>query len=130
MIRAVFFLACAIFLGMGVYMLAMPETFYAATPGVLQTGPYNSHFIRDVGFAFLVSGGALGWGAATGLRPLIIVGAAWPAAHGLFHLQIWVAGGCALDAIGLFDLGVVILPPLTILGLAFFAAPRSAAAAI
>lgn len=69
-------------------MIAAPGDWYAATPGVALTGPFNPHFVVDIGFAFLVAAGgfaayairpALGWGVAA-------MAAAWPALHGLFHL--------------------------------------------
>ena len=105
-------------------MLVAPETFYWRTPGVALTGPYNSHFVRDAALAFLCSGGAIGWGAAIWSRPLMIAGAAWPAAHALFHLQIWVARGCAPDRVAFFDWIGVIAPAALAFGLALCAKPR------
>lgn len=56
----------------GAAMLAAGAWWYGAVPGVTTTGPYNPHFVQDIGIAFLVAAGGLGWFA---LRP-----AAWPAA--------------------------------------------------
>ena len=36
----------------GFYLMVFPLGFYENAPGVSETGPYNMHFIRDVGFAF------------------------------------------------------------------------------
>jgi hypothetical protein len=46
----------------GVFMLAAPAAWYAMAPGVPNTGSLNAHFIRDIGAAFLVAGGSLGYG--------------------------------------------------------------------
>ena len=37
----------------GAVMLAYGERWYAMTPGVPHTGPYNPHFVADIGAAFL-----------------------------------------------------------------------------
>jgi hypothetical protein len=40
-------------------MLFDGATWYASVPGVVETGPYNPHFVQDIGAAFLVAGLAL-----------------------------------------------------------------------
>lgn len=45
-------------LGNGVSMLVSPEAWYVAVPGVTTTGPFNQHFLRDIGLIFLFLGGA------------------------------------------------------------------------
>jgi len=37
----------------GLWMMIDPKGWYAATPGVVETGPMNLHFIRDLAAAFL-----------------------------------------------------------------------------
>jgi hypothetical protein len=37
----------------GVFMLVSPEQWYFAVPGVTSTGPFNQHFLRDIGLIFL-----------------------------------------------------------------------------
>ena len=81
--------ALALFHGLNAAaMIAAPGDWYGATPGVALTGPFNPHFVVDIGFAFLVAAAgfaayavrpALGWGVAA-------MAAAWPGLHGLFHL--------------------------------------------
>ena len=48
----------------GVYMLVAPESWYFAVPGDPTTGPFNQHFIRDIGLIFLFLGGAFLTGVA------------------------------------------------------------------
>ena len=50
-----------------IFMLLAPEGWYLAVPGVTSTGPFNQHFVRDIGLIFLFLGGAFLVGAATGI---------------------------------------------------------------
>jgi hypothetical protein len=48
----------------GVYMLVSPDSWYYAVSGVTTTGPYNQHFIRDIGIVFVFLGVGYLLGAA------------------------------------------------------------------
>ena len=50
----------------GLAMLLAGPSWYQAVPRVSETGPYNPHFVQDIGAAFLVAGLAL---AARAWRP-------------------------------------------------------------
>lgn len=50
--------------GNGLAMLAAGLTWYRAVPGVTETGPFNPHFVKDIGAAYLVVGVAFAWLAA------------------------------------------------------------------
>jgi hypothetical protein len=111
MIRAAL-MAVALAWGLtGLFVLALPETFYALVPGLSAMGPFNSHFVRDVGLAFLASGGLLGWGARTGVPAIALAGVLWPLLHAIFHVQVWSHRGFPFDSIFAFDLAAVIVPP-------------------
>ncbi|HUH83732.1 MAG TPA: hypothetical protein VLX85_03940 [Stellaceae bacterium] len=98
----------------GVFMLALPERWYVTVPGIAATGPFNSHFVRDVGAAYLVAGGALLWFLRDkAARPAAIAGAAFLALHALVHIGDAVAGREALRQLAL-DIPTVILPGLVI----------------
>src|SRR5262249_11333782 len=58
--------------GNGLVMLFASSAWWASVPGVPDIGPFNPHFVQDVGAAFLVSGLSL---AARAWRPVY-----WPAA--------------------------------------------------
>lgn len=110
--KIVYVLACY-FLLTGLYLLIAPTHFYNNTPGVSLMGPLNLHFIRDVGFVFLASGGGMYWGVKNAIKSTAMLGASWPFLHALFHIQIWVGmRGFALDFITLADLVGVIIPGL------------------
>ncbi len=76
----------------GAIMILAPGWWYGATPGVSGTGPYNSHFVVDVGIAFTVSGLMIAWGASGAGWRLILAGAAFPVGHALFHLAGMLGG--------------------------------------
>ncbi len=68
-------------------MLAAPTRWFAAAPGVSDTGPFNPHFVADVGFAFLATGVALllfAW--RPNLRLLAFGAQIWIVLHALLHL--------------------------------------------
>src|SRR5688572_21425144 len=46
----------------GLFMLVAPEPWYNLVPGVTDTGPFNQHFIRDIGIIQLFIGVAFGIG--------------------------------------------------------------------
>ncbi len=94
----------------GVVAFALPELFYSQVPGLAAMGPFNMHFVRDVGLAFFASGAALCWGVWNGHKAVAVAGISWPLLHALFHLQIWVHRGCPFDLIFAFDLFAVVAP--------------------
>lgn len=80
------------YLANGTVMIAAPGWWYGATPGVSGTGPFNPHFVVDVGIAFAFSGLMIGWGVRGGGWRLVLAGAAFPVGHALFHV-IGLLGG-------------------------------------
>lgn len=107
------------------WMLASPASFYAAAPGVAETGPLNVHFVRDIGCAYLVA--ALGFAtlAAAGsrARPAALAGAAFLSFHALVHVWDLASGREAAHHL-LGDLPALALPALVGLWLSV---PRSPA---
>lgn len=106
--------------GNGLVMLAAGRWWYGVVPGVTETGPFNPHFVKDIGAAYLVVGVALGWLAVkpTQLaRGAVVAGAAFL----LLHAGIHVADALA-DRHGLADIGRdfpgVFLPALVAIWLA------------
>jgi hypothetical protein len=103
----------------GLAMLAAGKAWYYAVPGVTSTGPYNPHFVKDIGMAYLVTALGLGWFAA---RPRqgwsgLVCGAAFLSLHGLIHVADAIGGPvCGQDL--LRDLPGVFLPALIAAGIA------------
>ncbi len=95
----------------GLIMLADPSGWYAMVPGVIETGPFNAHFVRDVGVAYLVAGAALAWVARDpAARPAALAAAAFLALHALVHLWDAAAGREHVHQL-VIDLPAVFLPP-------------------
>jgi hypothetical protein len=101
----------------GAVMLSAGPFWYANVPGATETGPFNPHFVQDIGAAFLVAGLAL---AARAYRvaywPAAVAGAGFMAAHGLIHLASVIAGH---DHHAAFDFFAIVLPSALALYSAF-----------
>ena len=115
----------------GLIMLAAPADWYFAVPGVTTTGPFNQHFIRDIGLIFVLIGMAYIWGAARPVMrvPLWAAASFWLAGHALFHLWEVAVGICGPSAIAQ-DFPAVTLPAIVGVGFTVWAAkgrPRTAA---
>jgi hypothetical protein len=99
----------------GLAMLALPQAWYGAVPGVAETGPFNPHFVRDIGCAYLVAGGALlGFAWDRRWRAAALAGGVFLALHALVHLWDWVAGREALDHLVQDIPAVFVLPALAL----------------
>jgi hypothetical protein len=97
----------------GVFMLVSPERWYFAVPGVTDTGPFNQHFIRDIGLIFLFVGTAFLLGAAKPQHRFVLWVAAtlWLAAHALFHYWEVAIGICGPSVL-VRDFPAVTLPAI------------------
>lgn len=92
----------------GAAMLVASRRWYETTPGVASTGPFNSHFVDDVGAAYVIAGFALlGRALRPQYWPAAVAGAAFFAAHALIHV-----GGIAMGRShhAGFELALVIVP--------------------
>ena len=118
----------AVILGIGLglnafLMLAVPAAWYAAVPGVTQTGPFNPHFVRDIGAAYLVAAAALIWFAASPkAQSAVQAGAAFLTLHALVH--VWDAVAGREHAHQLIDLATVFLPSVLAIWIAWPAHQR------
>jgi hypothetical protein len=110
-------------IGNGLFMLVAPANWYFAVPGVTTTGPFNQHFLRDIGLIFVLLGAAMLAGAVRpALRVPLWTGAAiWLAGHALFHLWEVAVGICGASALAR-DFPTVTLPALIVAALAIWAA--------
>lgn len=83
-------LIALLYLGNGAVMLWDPFRWYAATPGVMETGSFNYHFVVDIGLIYAASAAGFGaWAAWPRLGAgVLALAALWPALHAGFH--IWL----------------------------------------
>ncbi|MBC7286204.1 hypothetical protein [Hoeflea sp.] len=107
-----------------VWMLADPAGWYASIDGVPNTGPYNPHFVRDIGVAYLVlaalSAAAIRWPAyAVAFLGTVTL---YLGLHALLHVWDIAAARLPVEHI-LIDLPGVFLPPLIAAALTWWCAP-------
>ena len=110
----------------GVFMLVALADWYVAVPGVTATGPFNQHFLRDIGLIFLLLGGAFLVGAAQPHLRVALWAAPsiWLTGHALFHLWEVAVGICSLSVIPR-DFPAVTLPAIIGTALTFWAIHQS-----
>ena len=113
----------------GTYMLVAPVNWYLGVPGVTDTGPFNQHFIRDIGIVYLFLGAAYGIGARRPRYRAVLWGAAtlWQCSHALFHFWEVAVGICGPSAL-VRDFAAVTLPALIGAGLTWWAISDARAA--
>ena len=73
----------------GLWMLADPSLWYTDLPAdVPDFGPYNEHFVRDVGAVFVTLGGGLAWAArrADVRLPVMALAAGFFVLHAAGHV--------------------------------------------
>jgi len=79
----------------GAWMLLFPLSWYTDLPAAVpNTGPFNPHFVRDLGVVFLIAAFAFGWSALNidRSRPVHLALAAFFTGHALIHLADIVVG--------------------------------------
>ena len=90
-------LAALIALSNGAKMLIDPFGWYEMVGTVKATGPANAHFIRDIGLAYLLCSGLLGYAAVN--LPMrwgsALAGSIWLALHGGLHIWEVSTGLCS-----------------------------------
>ena len=106
-------------------MLAASAWWYGAVPGVVTTGPFNAHFVRDIGAAYLTVSLGLAWFArrpASGW-PALVCAAAFLDLHAAIHVHDAVLSPvCGRDL--LRDLPGVFAPAVIASLLALAGRPR------
>lgn len=84
--------------GNALAMLFASLAWYGAVPGVPATGPFNPHFVKDIGAAYLVAALGLAWFAwrpAEGW-PALAAGAAFLTFHAAIHVYDAACGSSPL----------------------------------
>ncbi len=104
----------------GVFMIVAPEPWYWAVPGVPDRGPFNQHFVRDIGFIYGLMGAAFIYGAVYPRHrtQLWFLPTAWLGFHALFHVWEVVVGICGPEAL-IEDFAGVTVPALLALALLY-----------
>ena len=114
-----------------VWMLADPQHWYHDLPAAIpDTGPYNEHFVRDIGSAFATMAVALFWAAfAPRWRPpLVAIAALFLVAHAALHVFDTARGFLDVHH-WLLDFPGVYLPAVILIPVAWHCMRRSTEAA-
>ncbi|WP_300295558.1 hypothetical protein [Ferrovibrio sp.] len=101
----------------GLFMLAVPGGWYAGVPGVSGTGPFNDHFVRDIGAAFIATGLGAAWAARRGQRSGLLPAAVFLGLHAAIHLVETLVAGHAHGTALFVELLGIHLPALAALAL-------------
>jgi len=102
----------------GLAMLFAGLWWYGAVPGVTATGPYNPHFVRDIGAAYLVAGlshAAFAWKPRQAW-PALAAAAGFLLLHAAIHVFDAVCGTRPLQDLAR-DFAGVFVPAFIALGL-------------
>ncbi len=113
------------------WMLLQPTTWFTDLPAAVPDfGPYNEHFVRDIGCAFAMVALALGWAARCPAfrAPLVTLAAFFLVAHALLHI-FDTARGFVGAAHWWIDFPGVYVPAAATLWLALAAHSRARASA-
>ena len=106
----IFAISGAVCVANALWMLAGPLHWYNGVPAAVpDTGPFNPHFVRDIGCAFLATGVALAWAAfAPHWRSALLpIAAVFLGGHALVHAYDTLSGALdhthwGLDAPGVY----------------------------
>jgi len=89
-------------LGNGLYAALLPQKWFHDAPGAADTGPFNPHFVSDVGLGFITAGIAFLIYVWCPRHRLLALGASgFVVFHALFHLTALVSGHHAYVAVDL-----------------------------
>ena len=105
------------------WMLGAPEHWFHNLPaGVPDTGPFNEHFVRDLGVVMAVMGLALVWAAAhRAVRvPVLYMVSGFYVLHALLHVWDTARGFLGPEHWAL-DAGGVYIPMVLVLAATFWA---------
>lgn len=117
--KTLFWLSCVLLVANGLWMLVAPDSWHSDLPArVPDTGPFNPHFVRDIGVTFAVLGAGFGWCAANLERcyPVCLGLTAWFVGHAAIHAADILAGCLPYVHWGV-DAPAVFLPAALLLGL-------------
>ena len=117
MLRIIYAIFCVLSLLNGAWMLFSSFSWYANLPAAVpHTGPFNAHFVRDIGVAFFVAGLGFGWCALHTERSRTIHAGltVFFVGHALIHLVEILTGQLPgthwlIDAPGVFAPALLLL---------------------
>lgn len=102
--------------GNGLAMQFAGLWWYGVVPGVTATGPYNPHFVRDIGAIYLVTGLSAAWYAWKPREgwPALVAGTAFMVVHAAIHVFDATCGSRPVADL-MRDFAPIFLPTLLML---------------
>jgi hypothetical protein len=95
MLKLIYWIFCVLSIVNGAWMLLFPLLWYTDLPAAVpHTGPFNPHFVRDLGVVFIIVGMAFGWSALNVDRSRLVHLAltAFLVGHALIHVTDILTG--------------------------------------
>ena len=120
MLRLFYVISCVFSFVNGAWMLLFPRSWYTDFPAdIPHTGPFNPHFVRDLGVVYLVVALAFAWSArhVDRSRPVHLGLMVFFVGHALIHL-VDIASGSLPRSHWLIDAPGVFIPALIMILLA------------
>jgi len=120
MLRLFYVIACVFSFVNGAWMLLFPRLWYTDFPAdIPHTGPFNPHFVRDLGVVYLVVALAFAWSARNldRSRPVHVALTVFFVGHALIHVVDIVSGNLP-HSHWLIDAPGVFMPALIMIALA------------
>jgi hypothetical protein len=110
--KAILMGVLAILAANGLMMLGWPEAWYRLVPTAPHTGPFNPHFVRDIGCAYLASAAGLAFFARDQARGRsgALTATAFLLLHALVHVWDVASGRSDLHHLAQDFVGVALLP--------------------
>ena len=100
-LRALLGMNVLFLLGNGFYMLVAPKPWYELVPGVIDTGFFNAHFVRDIGIIQMFLGVlfVLGIRMPAARLEFWLAATLWLTAHAALHVWEVLAGICGASTL-------------------------------
>ncbi|WP_151704366.1 hypothetical protein [Nitrincola alkalilacustris] len=104
----------------GFFMTFAPEAWYWLVPGVPGRGPFNQHFVRDIGINYILIGMAFVAGVMFIKHRMVLwlMPTAWLTGHAMIHVWEVIVGICGTISL-IEDFAGVTLPALLALILVY-----------
>ena len=121
--RAILSILSVAHAGNGLFMFFASQTWFYTTPGVLDTGAYNGHFVQDIGAAYIMTAFAAAWAAWRPVEgfPLMVLASVFVGLHAVIHVWDIAAGRCGDPT---DDVLAVIVPALVWIGVTVWIRPQ------
>ena len=128
MLKIFYAVFCLLSLANGVWMLFSPLSWYKYLPAAVpHTGPFNPHFVRDIGAIYVTCALAAFWFAWRPAQgwPALCAAAAWLTMHAAVHVYDAACGSSPLADFRRDFVGVYLFAAIP-LALALFRRPKGA----